>query len=86
MIQESLLVALHGVLRRTYDLRAPLFPIGSYVIGDAGLRLLYPNEDWPARIGLFAFFGYCTLALPLTVLWFRRFPRGPLESLWNRLG
>ena len=49
MIQESLLVALHGVLRRTYDLRAPLFPIGSYVIGDAGLRLLYPNGEHAVR-------------------------------------
>lgn len=50
------------------------------------LRLLYPAEDWPARTGLLAFLGYWALALPLTVLWFRRFPRGPLESVWNRVG
>lgn len=49
MIRESLLVALHGLLRRTYDLRAPLFPIGRYVIGDAGLRVLYPNGEHAVR-------------------------------------
>lgn len=50
----------------------------------APLRLLYPDEDWPMRTGLLAYFGYLLLALPLTLLWFRRFPRGPLESLWAR--
>lgn len=50
----------------------------------APLRLLYPDEDWPARTGLLAYFGYLSLALPLTLLWFRRFPRVPLESLWAR--
>ena len=49
MIRESLLVALNGLLRRTYDLRAPLFPIGHYVIGDAGLRVLYPNGEHAVR-------------------------------------
>ena len=48
------------------------------------LRLLYPGEDWPVRVGVGAFFGYITLALPLTTLWFRHFPRGPLEALWTR--
>ena len=48
----------------------------------APLRLLYPDEDWPVRVGLCVFFGYLTLAFPLTMLWFRRFSRGPLESLW----
>ncbi len=51
----------------------------------APLRLLYPSEDWPIRVGLLAFFGYLCLALPLTHLWFRRFTRGPLEGLWARL-
>ena len=41
MTGEPLLVALHGLLRRTYDLRAQLLPIGSYVIGDLGLRAIY---------------------------------------------
>jgi hypothetical protein len=39
--KEPLLNALYGLLRRTYALTAPLAPIGSYVIGDAGLRALY---------------------------------------------
>ena len=41
--REPLLDALCGLLRRTYALTAPLLPIGRYVIGDAGLRILYPN-------------------------------------------
>ena len=49
MIREPLLVALHGLLRRTYDLKAPLLPIGRYVIGDAGLRALYPNGEREVR-------------------------------------
>ena len=49
MISEPLLVALHGLLRRTYDLRAPLLPIGCYVIGDRGLRALYPKGEGHVR-------------------------------------
>ena len=37
----SLVEGIAGLLRRTYALEAPLFPIGQYVIGDAGLRSLY---------------------------------------------
>jgi hypothetical protein len=36
-------------LRRTYDLTAPLLPIGQYVIGDAGLRALYPKGEREVR-------------------------------------
>ena len=49
MIQAPLLETLCGVLRRTYALTAPLRPIGSYVIGDEGLRTLYPNGEREAR-------------------------------------
>jgi hypothetical protein len=49
VIGEPLLVALHGLLRRTYDLRAPLLPIGHYVIGDAGLRAIYPKGGQEVR-------------------------------------
>jgi hypothetical protein len=45
----SLLDTLSGLLRRTYALTAPLRPIGCYVIGDAGLRALYPNGEREAR-------------------------------------
>ena len=37
----SLVDAIAMSLRRTYALRAPLLPIGRYVIGDAGFRELY---------------------------------------------
>jgi hypothetical protein len=46
---EPLLEALCGLLQRTYALTAPLLPIGRYVIGDAGLRLLYPNGQREVR-------------------------------------
>lgn len=49
MKAEPLLDALCGLLRRTYDLKAPLLPIGAYVIGDRGLRALYPNGEQEAR-------------------------------------
>ena len=49
MSGEPLLEALCGLLRRTYALQAPLLPIGRYVIGDAGLRALYPNGQTEAR-------------------------------------
>jgi hypothetical protein len=47
--QRPLLDALCGLLRRTYALTAPLRPIGCYVIGDQGLRALYPNGEREAR-------------------------------------
>ncbi|XVJ59013.1 MAG: amino acid adenylation domain-containing protein [Tepidisphaera sp.] len=46
------------------------------------LRTLLGHEDWSAQVGVWAFGGYVTLAVPLTALWFRRFKRGPVESLW----
>lgn len=49
MTHESLLESLFGLLRRTYALEAPLLPIASYVIGDAGLRTLYPKGEHEAR-------------------------------------
>ena len=49
MTGEPLLDALCGLLRRTYALTAPLLPIGRYVIGDAGLRTLYPKGERAAR-------------------------------------
>ena len=54
------------------------------VVAFAPLRLLYPGEDWPTRVGVGVFVGYVILALPLTALWFRYFSRGPLEALWAR--
>lgn len=45
MRREPLLDTLCALLRRTYALTAPLLPIGRYVIGDAGLRTLYPNGE-----------------------------------------
>jgi hypothetical protein len=38
-----------GLLRRTYALEAPLLPIGRYVIGDLGLRSLYPEGGQEVR-------------------------------------
>ena len=49
MTGEPLLDALFGLIRRTYALEAPLLPIGNYVIGDRGLRALYPNGEREAR-------------------------------------
>jgi hypothetical protein len=49
--REPLLDTLCGLLRRTYALSAPLLPIGQYVIGDAGLRTLYPNDGREVRSG-----------------------------------
>jgi len=44
-MREPLLNALCALLRRTYALSAPMLPIGHYVIGDLGLRTLYPNGE-----------------------------------------
>lgn len=49
MTREPLLDTLCGLLRRTYALTAPLLPIGRYVIGDAGLRALYPKGEREVR-------------------------------------
>jgi uncharacterized membrane protein YeiB len=46
------------------------------------LRMVWPEEDWPIRVGALAFALYVALALPLTVLWFRRRSHGPLEGAW----
>lgn len=45
MSRISLLERVQGLLTRTYGLRAPLEPIGRYVIGDAGLALLYGGGE-----------------------------------------
>lgn len=58
--------------------------VGHIVLVFAPLRLLYPDEDWPLRVGMAAFLGYVIVAVPLSVLWLRRFPRGPLETLWGK--
>ena len=50
-MREPLLDTLCALLRRTYALTAPLLPIGRYVIGDAGLRALYPNGERAVRSG-----------------------------------
>ena len=49
------------------------------------LRLAFTGEEWPIRTGLTAFMIYVSLAIPLSALWFRRFPRGPFEAIWARL-
>jgi uncharacterized membrane protein YeiB len=49
------------------------------------LRCFFPEEDWSIRVGLGAFVLYTVLAIPLTMLWFRVFKRGPLEEVWARL-
>jgi hypothetical protein len=49
MTPEPLLDALCGLLRRTYALEAPTLPIGRYVIGDEGLRAIYPKGEHEAR-------------------------------------
>jgi len=43
--EKPLLEVLCALLRRTYALSAPILPIGSYVIGDRGLRTLYPGGE-----------------------------------------
>ncbi|MBB6049213.1 DUF418 domain-containing protein [Armatimonas rosea] len=58
--------------------------VGHIVLVFAPLRLLYPDEDWPLRVGLAAFLGYVAVAMPLSMLWLRRSPHGPLETLWRK--
>lgn len=48
------------------------------------LRLWYPDEDWPVRVGALAAVSYLAIGVPLTMLWFRRHTHGPLEALWAR--
>jgi uncharacterized membrane protein YeiB len=45
------------------------------------LRLAWPDEDWPFAVGFAAALGYLALAVPLSVVWFRRFRRGPIEGV-----
>jgi uncharacterized protein len=49
------------------------------------LRRIFPEEEWPVTTGLLAFVIYVACAIPLSALWFRRFPRGPFESVWATL-
>ncbi|MEY3232067.1 MAG: hypothetical protein RL689_2156, partial [Planctomycetota bacterium] len=46
------------------------------------LRAVLGHEEWSVAVGVGAFVGYLVVAVPLTVLWFRRFRRGPAEALW----
>ena len=46
------------------------------------LRAALGHEEWSVQVGLCAFAGYLAFAVPLTHLWFRRFRRGPAESVW----
>ena len=46
------------------------------------LRMTWPDEDWPIRVGAAAFALYVAVAMPLTVMWFRRRTHGPLEGAW----
>ncbi len=45
------------------------------------LRHFFPEEDWPARIGLMAAGAYWVVAVPLSVWWFRSHKRGPVEGV-----
>jgi uncharacterized membrane protein YeiB len=48
----------------------------------APLRLLFPAEDWPLLVGLPAAVAYVSITMPLTVIWCRKYSRGPIEMLW----
>jgi hypothetical protein len=48
-VSGSLLETVSGLLTRTYAIEAPLEAIGRYVIGDAGLRLLYRGSSQVVR-------------------------------------
>jgi len=57
----------------------------------APLRIGWPGADWEwsIRTGVLLTLGYLALTLPLTLLWFRRHRRGPLEALltaWSGRG
>jgi uncharacterized membrane protein YeiB len=46
------------------------------------LKVLLGHEEWSVTIGLWAFASYVSMAVPLSVLWFRRYHRGPAEAAW----
>jgi uncharacterized membrane protein YeiB len=48
------------------------------------LRLLYPDEVWPIRVGALAMVVYLAVFVPLTMIWFRRHTHGPFEAAWAR--
>ena len=48
------------------------------------LRLLYPGEDWPLWVGLGSTIAYLVLGIPLSIWWFKRHKRGPLEQIVSR--
>jgi uncharacterized membrane protein YeiB len=50
-------------------------------VGFVLLRHFYPDEDWSARTGFAAFLITAFVAAVLSRFWFRRFKKGPLESL-----
>ncbi len=54
------------------------------VVGYAGLRLWFPQEDWPVIVGFWAMAAYLAAGIPLTVVWFRHHTQGPVEMLWAR--
>ena len=47
------------------------------------LRWAFPKEEWPVTVGVAAFVCYAVFAWILSVLWFRRFAHGPVETLWK---
>lgn len=93
-VGSTALLALAAARRMTpTSLAAPIALIGraslTHYLGHillvfVPLRVAFPAEDWPVRVGLAAFVGYGAAAVPLTVLWFRRFRRGPVEELLAR--
>jgi len=48
------------------------------------LRAVMGTEEWTAEIGVVAAAGYAVMAAAASVLWFRRFDRGPAEWAWWR--
>ena len=46
------------------------------------LKVLLGHEEWSVTNGLWAFAGYVSIAVPLSVLWFRSYHRGPAEATW----
>lgn len=45
-------------------------------------KILLGHEEWSVTNGLWAFAGYVSIAVPLSVLWFRSYHRGPAEATW----